>query len=112
VKAGLLHQLDEQFEMIKGARRSTLVVAPAYIEDKAPIIGEYPEDFCSERQEPLDVILFCRVPIFFFEVQRVRGRGDHAIDGGRRECLEKFQGICYIGITQLRAIVWSEARKG
>src|SRR5262245_59716604 len=36
VKANLLHQCDEQFEVIKGTRRSTLVVAPAYIEDKAP----------------------------------------------------------------------------
>ena len=111
MKANLLHQRNEQFEVIEGTRGGTLVVAPANIEDKAPIVRQEPENFCRKRQEPADVILFCRVPVLFLEVQRIWGGSDHGVDRGRRECLEKFQRICYIGITQLRTVVRSEARE-
>jgi hypothetical protein len=109
VKANLLHQRDEQFEMIQGTRRGALVVAPANMEDKAPILRQDPENFCGKRQELCHVILFGRIPILFLEVQRIGGRGHNSIDRGRRECLEKFQGIYYIGITPLRTVIRSAA---
>jgi hypothetical protein len=109
VKANLLHQRDKQFKVIEGTRWRALVVAPTNIEDKAPILRQDPENFCSKRQEPCHVILFGRVPILLLEVQRIWGRGNNGIDRRRRECLEKLQGICYIGITPLRTVIRSKA---
>src|SRR5271157_197675 len=68
MKSDLLHESDEEFEMINGACGDAFIVTSADVEYKATIVGEHTVDFTAEREKPINVFPLRGVAVLLLEM--------------------------------------------